>query len=139
MFLYELKEERKNYFLKLCYYAISTDGIINDDEIDVMKEYSNELSIEPVLSCPEETVEEVLYKLSESSEKERRIVLAEIVALLKVDKEYNEKEREFSKSVANHLNYNENELEEFEADVDAFLDSFKRLCSLINDGKKEEI
>lgn len=121
MFLEKLSDERKYYFLQLCYHAAGINGKIEDEEKETIDEYTRELGIPCINDNSLLECEDVLSKISEGTDEECRIILAEIIALLKVDSEYDKAEQNFAKKVSDSLCFDDNTLSKYESVIDSYL------------------
>lgn len=101
-----LNETTKESFLKLCVHASLSNGVFDEEEKETLFAYCREMNVkENILDTPE-TFEELVKKINgETSIEEKNIYILEILALIKSDGIYDEKEKEFMKKLANGLGF----------------------------------
>ena len=111
MFLNQLNEVTKESFLKLCVHAALSNGIFANKEKETLYAYCIEMNVKENIPDTPETLDELLEKINgETSDKEKNIYILEILALIKSDGIYDDKEREFMKKLAYRLGFSEETL-----------------------------
>lgn len=96
MFLYLLKEENKARFIELCRYASEADEIVEEKEIETINAYCREMGVTEKVPPVRRGLEVVLSELhNETDEREKRIILFEILGLMLADEQYTETEEQF--------------------------------------------
>lgn len=96
MFLNELKKENKELFLDLCNYAALSNEIMEETEKEMIYAYCREMNISGKIPESKESLEQIIeYLEKNTSEKEKNIIILEILGLLRADGIYDEKEKEF--------------------------------------------
>lgn len=104
MFLNQLNESNKENFLKLCVYASLANGVFAKEEKDTLYAYCREMDVEEHIPETAETLEEIIKTINENTQKsEKNIIILEILALVKSDNIFDDKEQEFMKEVVNGL------------------------------------
>lgn len=103
MFLDKLNSEEQDAFLSLSVYAAKANGVVAEEEKNMIEEYCREMGIaffdaEDVL--PFEKIVEIY---SESEIQNRKIVLLEILGLVYADGIYDEKEKAFIQDFAEKI------------------------------------
>lgn len=100
MYLKELKVEEKQAFLLLAYSIAEADGIYADEEQILMSAYANECGIP--FKKPDNPIEiqDVLSSFEDSSERTKRIILLEIIAMALVDTKYEDEEKAIIEKIA---------------------------------------
>ena len=95
MFLNQLMENEKKYFLDLVYYIANIDGTYSDSERKLYIQYCNEMNISYEPSAKKNDFDEVVLFLENSSIRVIRMVFIEIVGLILADHKLVEKESDF--------------------------------------------
>lgn len=96
MFLNQLNEDQKEMFLQLCYYAVMADGQFDQLEMETISRLCYEMMIPNHMPDTTEPLADVLETLQETcSPQEIRIIIFELMLLLRSDGTYNEAEQEF--------------------------------------------
>lgn len=98
MYLSLLKEEEKKIFLELAYEVVFLDNDFSEKEQLMIESYCNEMQIEvpPVIRA--RSLAELIGTIKEEwGEREKKIVLFEIIGLAMIDGNFDEEER---KSIA---------------------------------------
>ena len=136
MFLNRLSDERKKDFLQLCYHAASADCLWTDEELNYIDEFAKELGLSSLSKDEIQPIDEIYLNLKESTDEESRIILAEIIALLKIDHSFDKKETDFVKRLSNELCFEEKDLDSISTSVDEYLKGFYSFynCVIMNRG-----
>lgn len=108
MFLNYLKDTNKDKFLKLCVHAALANGIFKEEQKEIFKAYCRELGVEEHIPETSDNFEELAESIfKDSTEIERKIIVLEILALIKSDGVYDDDEKEFMEKLASYLQVNE--------------------------------
>ena len=94
MYLSLLKEEQKGVFLELAYEMAFLDNEFSEKEQLMIESYCNEMGMEipPVIRA--RSMAELIETIKEAwEEREKKIVLFEIIGLAMIDSNYDEEER----------------------------------------------
>lgn len=128
MFLNQLKEENKELFLKVCVHASLSNGVFANKEKEMISEYCREMNIsENVPECGE-TFDATLEELSEkATNEEKKIIMLEILGLVKSDGVYDEKEKKFMNDLAKGIKVQEIVLTK----LNSLLDIYTAVCKSI--------
>lgn len=103
MFLNQLSEDNKEFFLELCLHASMADGEFVLEEMASVSLYCHEMMI-PNHIPNEEPLETVLQKINlTATAQEKKIIVLEIIMLLKSDDDYPKAEKEFVLKVVREL------------------------------------
>lgn len=107
MFLSLLNAKEKDNFLKLAVAAMKADGVIEDSEMQTVTAYANEMQI-PVCNIDDPVDVDIIINefASNSSTQVKRIVLAELVALVFADGAYSDEEKAFVQKLTSAFEFN---------------------------------
>lgn len=134
MFLNQLNEVTKESFLKLCVHAALSNGIFANEEKETLYAYCREMNVKENIPDTPETLDELLEKINgETSDKEKNIYILEILALIKSDGIYDDKEREFMKKLAYRLGFSEETLVKYNNLLEKYLEIGKELYEAITE------
>lgn len=126
MFLNELKKENKELFLDLCYLAALSNEIMEEEEREMIYAYCREMNISEKIPELKENLEQITEHLEKNaSEKEKNIIILEILGLLRADGVYDEKEREFMITLQEGLKVKEKKVEQ----LSHLLDTYTSICN----------
>lgn len=132
MFLNVLKEDNKKRFLKLCVHAAVSDGVFADDEKEMVKAYCREMDLAEDIPEAEETLDSILKELAENTTAtEKRIVVLEILGLVKSDGIYDEKEKVFMEKILRSLGIDGETSDQLESLLDKYTAVFKELYAVV--------
>lgn len=133
MFLNYLKEENKEYFLKVCVHAALANGVFADREKEMLDTYCREMNVDVHLPDTNESFTELLNLILENtSSAERNIFVLETLALVKVDGVYDEQEKSFMTQLINGLEVCESEFLKFYELLDKYIEIGSELFTAIN-------
>jgi len=93
MFLSNISNQEKLYFLELAHKLIRIDGEVSIYEEEYMKAYIKEMELISKYEITNLDTEIILGKISSS--KTRKIFFVELLALSQADKTYHQKEKDF--------------------------------------------
>ena len=91
MFLNELKKDEAIAFLELVNQVANVDEVFAKEEKNLIEDYKKELNL-PEYEIQNMKYDEIIEKLSKSTERTKRIIYFEIVGLALIDGEYEERE-----------------------------------------------
>jgi DnaJ-domain-containing protein 1 len=101
MYLSEINQCYKEAFLDLAYYFAQSDSVYSESERDVIDQYKKEMDI--TYNPISKKLTEILSSFSQASEREKKIVLFEIAALVIADGSYSTEEQNVLKEVNNNF------------------------------------
>lgn len=134
MLLKMLSEESQKVFLQTCVLAAKANGAVVEEEQAMMSEYCHEMGYEEQISWVDVPKERVLRDLSEiKSEQDKRIILLEILGLVKADNEYDIHEQALVGEVTTALGLSNTTSESIVALLDKYLDTCKELAAAVLD------
>lgn len=104
MYLNYLSQREKRIFLKLSHVISEADGIVLENEMRLIHQYAEEMQISPE-EMAEEDVDSILAEISNNStNKAKRIIFAELLAIALIDDNYEGSEIAFMRKIADVLN-----------------------------------
>lgn len=104
------------------------------EEKDTLFAYCREMNVNEKIPDTPETLEELITKISnETSDEEKNIYILEILALMKSDGIYDEKEKEFMKKLALGLGFSEEVLIKYNNLLEKYLEIGKELYVAITE------
>ena len=123
MFLKLLNVDAKEKFLKLCVFASNSNGFLENREMNLKEEI-------PELT---ESFEDLMSEMNDvMSLKEKKIVLLEILALIKCDGVYDKKEKEFMEKIISKFGFEDIALDEYNDLLEKYMQIGKELFELIS-------
>ena len=127
MFLKLLNVDAKEKFLKLCVFASNSNGFLENEERLLIFEYCREMNLK------EESFEDLMSEMNDvMSLKEKKIVLLEILALIKCDGVYDKKEKEFMEKIISKFGFEDIALDEYNDLLEKYMQIGKELFELIS-------
>ena len=129
MFLEKLSEHEKEAFLDLARATAKADGMVEDAEMDMIRRYCREMSMDEHKIYDVKTVDEAAEFFSKASSKVQNIVIVELLMLCSADKEEEKEEKKFISDLAGKIGISEETYGILKKDVKAYR-------SLVHDMKK---
>lgn len=132
MFLNYLEETNKENFLKVCVHAALSNKIFAEEQKEILAAYCREMNVDVHIPETKENLFDLLKCiLDNTTSAERNIFILEILALIKSDGEYDEKEKSFMTTLINELNVSEAKLDKFTKLLDKYTKIGKELYETI--------
>jgi hypothetical protein len=125
MFLGQLSEESKNLFLQLCIDAALANDVVEVEETQTIGEYCREMDIPKPTSYEAVPLDTLLAGTDKLPAVEKKIILTELLGLVKVDGVYDQSETVFIEKVTKAFGVSDSVLAEL-ADL---LDRYLALCT----------
>lgn len=89
MYLANLTDEQKDLFLDLSLFSMESDGIIEERELALARQYCNEMNIPYRTEKKNDTYQEVLEKLAKITDNiTQKAIAVELVALMYADEDF---------------------------------------------------
>jgi len=129
MFLRELNEYEKKAFISLAVNVAEACDLYADEELDMVLDYCREMNIEFNIAKPFKDMDEIVAEYKDSFEKNKRIVLLEILGLIRSHGEYSDKAIQFMNGFANSIGLDEE-------DVKAYMELNNRYVDLVHEMKE---
>lgn len=103
MFLDQLNSKEQEAFLSLSVHAAKANGVVEEEEKDMIEEYCREMGISFFDAENVIPIEKVVESYADSEIQCRKIVLLEILGLVYADGTYDVKEKEFIRNFAQNI------------------------------------
>ncbi|MCM1387106.1 MAG: hypothetical protein NC231_07250 [Bacillus sp. (in: Bacteria)] len=132
MFLNLLQESNKELFLKVCVHAALANEIFAEEEKDMIYAYCHEMNIAEHIPENVEKLDEVVHSLNaQADEVEKKIIVLEVLGLIKADGVYDEKEKDFMKMLVKKMNVKEDVLSQYNSLLEIYLAVCKELRAAV--------
>lgn len=113
MFLQAIDINDRNLFVKLANMLIRIDGVITEDEKNIINAYKQETQLEKVFYEVNETVESIVKKISDDKVV-RNIIVFELLGIAYSDANYSVEEKDFITKICKQLGIDELQLNNIE-------------------------
>lgn len=131
MFLNLLNSKQKSLFLELAIKAAETNNEVTSEETTLLGEFAREMQIEPMYNTTKDTSSILEQLASDSSQRERKIIIFEILGIMFSDSVYDEKEKLFVKNIAESFDISQETVEKMVKSLNDYAEMFNRLTKLI--------
>lgn len=136
MFLNSLSSNEKNNFMKLAIAVIKADGVIENNEKQVLSAYANEMQIGIEGIDVQYDIDHIIESLSkESTDQSKRVIFVELLALAFADSKYANEEKNIIQKLANSFNLGEEFIERAISLQDSYIAAYMSLVHLIEKGE----
>ena len=133
MFLNELGEKNKEFFLNLCGHAIMADDVVEPEEMEYLALCCHEMEMPNQLPDISESLDDVLDGITENSNAyERKIIVFELIRLFKYDNSYDDEEKAFMKPILAKLGISEEIHDKLEKLADEYTKVYNNICNALN-------
>lgn len=113
MFLQAIDMSDRNLFVKLANMLIRIDGVITEDERNIINAYKQETQLEEIFYDVNETVESIVKKISDDKVV-RNIIVFELLGIAYSDANYSVEEKDFIIKICKQLGIDELQLNNIE-------------------------
>lgn len=135
MFLNLLREESKELFLKVCVHASLSNEIFAEEEKEMIYAYCREMNITEHIPEQVEDFGQIMNCLAEKTDDtEKKIIILEILGLIKADGIYDEKEKCFIKMFVDEMGIQEDML----GRINSLLEIYLAVCKELRVAVMEE-
>lgn len=136
MFLNSLSSNEKNNFMKLAIAVIKADGVIENNEKQVLTAYANEMQIGIEDTDVQYDIDHIIESLSkESTDQSKRVIFVELLALAFADGNYTDEEKNIIQKLAKSFNLGEDFIERAINLQDSYIAAYMSLVNLIEKGE----
>ena len=133
MFLMELEEEEKKLFWTLAINMIMADGIISEEELNLLNQYQKEMGTSFKLERGYVLTTDDLSKDIEScSKRTKRVILFELLGLAYSDHEFAREEQDIIDKYAKISGVSPTECDEMKKCIDEVSKVYSRLAIVLN-------
>ncbi len=131
MYLSRLSDKQKEYFMDLCIIASKINSEFSDDEKIYIRQYADEMNIEPRYST-ELDLDKVLDSLNDiSTSSELNGIFIELIALLMCDGSYDVEENDIAKTVAKVFKISDEEFDGAKEAIYKILEGYEGLAAFV--------
>lgn len=127
MFLSHLSNSSKELFLKLCINAAKANNVVEEQEQAIIKAYCHEMNVPYLNNFETVPFDALLSQIKELPTVEKKIIIFEILALMKADNVYDSDEIQFINKLANACGFSEKSIEKY---MD-LLNTYTSLCKIL--------
>lgn len=113
MFLQAIDMSDRKLFVKLANMLIRIDGVITEDEKNIINAYKQETQLEEIFYDVNETVESIVKKISDDKVV-RNIIVFELLGIAYSDANYSVEEKDFITKICKQLGIDELQLNNIE-------------------------
>lgn len=132
MFLNYLKEGNKSAFLRLCVHAALSNGVFEQEEEKTIGAYCREMNIPQNVPDTNESLENVLNYIEENADDvEKKIIVLEILGLVKSDNVYDDMEKDFMKKLIEGIKVQDDVLRKMNNLLDIYITVYRELYATI--------
>lgn len=132
MFLNLLQENNKELFLKICVHASLANEIFAEEEKEMIYAYCREMNIAEHIPDEVEEFEQIVGSLvMQADDVEKKIIILEILGLVKADGIYDEKEKRFMRKLLEGMKVQTDVLGRFNSLLEIYLAVCKELRSAV--------
>lgn len=132
MFLNLLEESNKELFLKVCVHASLANEFFAEEEKEMIYAYCREMNIKEHIPDESGDFGQVVDSLvAQTNDVEKKIVILEILGLIKSDGIYDEKEKCFMKELVERLKVQTDVLSKFNSLLEIYLVVCKELRAAV--------
>ena len=122
MFLTELNYVEQQLFLNLCIHAANANDLLGEEEKYMIQDYGREMKIEEPSFLEMKSLEAVIAEINRISDlRSKKIIVLELLGLMMVDKEYDEHEKIFMKTLAEKIGIEKDLFNEIAEKLDKYL------------------
>ena len=122
MFLEKLDEREKEVFLDLARLTAKANGVVDDDEKEMITRYCREMNISEFKIYDTKNLDEAAAFFAGRSNKAKNIVLVELLLLCSADGKKDKDEKQFVKDLAAKMDINKETYDILKEDVNHYRD-----------------
>ncbi len=131
MFLGKLNQLEKEAFVSLAVHAAGANGVVENEEYQMIEEYCQEMGIAFFDARNIKTMESIVSAFLYSEIQHKKIVVLELIGLMYADGDYDEEERSFVKDFTEKIGVSDNDMKKMEAVLLKYIDMTKELIECI--------
>lgn len=132
MFLNLLQERNKEAFLALTVHASLANGIFAEEEKDMIYAYCHEMNMKEQIPSELKDFEQIIDLLADQADDvEKKIIIMEILGLIKADGIYDEQEKRFMEKLTEGLKVDKEVLGKFDSLLEIYLVICKELRAAV--------
>lgn len=131
MFLNRLTEQEKEDFYYLAVKAAEVNGVVEDEEKELISEYCREMMIDIPEKPDGISIEELKKRFSLASDSHKRITVFELLGLMYVDGVFDEEEKSFVNAFVKGINMSEDVFASVIHCVDRYVETVTEISETI--------
>ncbi len=131
MFLGKLDQLEKEAFVSLAVHAAGANGVVENEEYQMIEEYCQEMGIAFFDARNLKTMESVISTFSGSEMQHKKIVVLELIGLMYADTDYDDEERSFVKDFTEKIGVSPEDTKKMEEVLLKYIDMTKELLECI--------
>lgn len=131
MFLSNLNSNQKNLFIQLAIKAAESNGIVPIEQKNMLKAFAMEMSISPVYKTERDTEDIINELIANSNERELKIVLFEILGIIVVDSDLDDKEKMFVSHMVEKCNLSAELIDQMVKLLDDYTRVYKAIVDIV--------
>ena len=131
MFLNRLDLREKQTFISLAFNGANINGIVAEEELQMIEEYCKEMDIVLFDSANIKSIDEVIAIFSISDDEIKKIVLLELLGLMYADGDFDDVEKEFVIKVANGIGVSDEKVSAIQELMVKYIDVTRELLGCI--------
>lgn len=132
MYLANLTEEQKELFLDLSLFSMESDGLVEERELSVARQYCDEMNIPYRAEKKNASYKEVLEKLAKiSDDVTKKTIAVELVALMYADNDFASEEDAILECLQNNFGFNPHQMGEITFATRHLLLSYKLMAQIV--------
>ena len=131
MFLSQLVGEQKQLFLELTIKAAEANDEVTNEEYLMIEAFAKEMQVEPIYKTDKD-LRSILKRFKEiSDDRDYKVVMIELLAILFSDTEYDKKEQEFISNVSEELGISKSTIIDMTEAVREYGNSVRKLTNIV--------
>lgn len=130
MFLNHLSSDEKRAFISLAVQAAEVNGLLENEERQMLEAFRIEMGIGADVGTSIDA-KTALALLAKGSERSRRIVFLELLALLKSGEGFDEQEREHARNLQEELGLDDDTVEQIDLQLGDYEYVYVSLCETV--------
>lgn len=132
MYLPLFSEEQKKLFLELAFHMVMADGVFSDEERNVIDCYYSETKCKPLDEKSIRELNTVFNDMkSKLGDREKKIVIFEMLGLALADGDYAEEEKKIIEDLLKHLNISHDFVDKCKAVLGEYFDLQNKINTLV--------
>ena len=131
MFLKRLDQIEKEAFVSLAVLAAEANGVVADEEYQLLEEYCEEMGIAFFDARNVKPIEDVIKVFADSDDQHKKIAVLEIIGLMYADGEYDETEKAFVTKFADGIGVSHEVVKKSEEALVKYIDMTRDLLECI--------
>lgn len=133
MFLMELDQKEKELFWEIALNLVAADGVITEEEVDLLKQYQKEMGTEYLIEKNNvASIEELCKEIACCDDRKKRVIYFELLGLAYADNDFANEEKELLDTYAKVVGVGDQDCAEMKKCIDDIYDVYSRLAVILN-------